>query len=495
LLAAVVSSEEPEVAIRNGEIYVPRLAPVPDTAAESAARWNPSGTVLITGGTSGLGALVAQHLAKARGVRHLLLCSRQGADADGTAALCADLAALGAEATVAACDVTDRDAVAALLAQIPSAHPLTAVIHTAAVAGNAMLSGMTEERLDLVLRPKVDGAWNLHELTKDQDLSAFILFSSCVGLVVGAGQANYAAANRFTDALAVYRQAAGLPAVSLAFGLWSAKTSLGGGVTEDDLRRMARLGMPALSAREGLALIDDALSLDESVLVPLSLNVSALNSSGMPVPALLRDAQRLAPLPGTRPATASGGGVHTGDFASLEQRLAPLREPERHRLLEDLVRTHVATVRHSEPETVSMSRSFTEMGLDSLAGIDLRNQLESATGLRLPATLIFDYPTPGDLTAFLYEELLPGIPDSPVAEADETSIRQALESISLGSLRESGLLEALLKLAAPTADPSGKPADGGNPAADQGVCDRSEAIKNMSAEELLHKALAVSDPN
>ncbi|MET9826557.1 type I polyketide synthase [Streptomyces sp. NPDC006349] len=403
-LTALLASAEPEAALRGSQVLVPRLARAGGTA-ERPAPWNADGTVLVTGGTSGLGALVARHLVTEHGVRHLLLTSRRGLDAPGAEALRDELAELGADVAVAACDVSDRDALATLLTGIPEAHPLRAVVHAAGIMDNALVEALTQQQLDGVLRPKADAAWHLHELTAGIDLDAFVLFSSCAGLLVGAGQGNYATANRFLDVLAQHRRAAGLPATSLAFGLWTARTGLGGGVTDSDLRQMSRLGMPALSEKEGLALFDDALAIGDAVLVPVHLDDTADR-----VPALLKSVRKAAAQPRrvrsatqavARPATAAE------TQRTLAERLGGLAAGERRTIVLDLVRDEVAAVRHDDPDAIDMDKGFTELGLDSLAAIELRNRLQSATGLRLPATLMFDYPNPVVLADFLLTEAVP----------------------------------------------------------------------------------------
>jgi pimaricinolide synthase PimS1 len=480
LLPAAVASEEPELAVRNGDFLLPRLVKAADPGAGGASPWSSGGAVLVTGGTSGLGAVVARHLVTAHDVRRLVLTSRRGIGAPGAAELRAELEALGAEVEVTACDVADREEVARLLSGISG---LTGVVHAAGVMDNGLVGSLTPEQVDAVFAPKADAAWHLHELTRDLELSAFVLFSSVAGMVVGAGQGNYAAANRFLDALAVHRRGRGLPATALAFGLWEVKTGLGGGVVDADLQRMSRLGMPAMSAEEGLALFDEALGLDEAVQVLTRLEPTALRASADGVPALLRDLARTEP-----PRTTAGSGrrgvtaAAVADAATLEQRLTGLGEDERDRVLLDVVRTHVAAVRHSDPDDIDTGRGFTELGLDSLAAIELRNRLGAATGLRLPATLMFDYPTPRALATFLMGELLPDLGPAPEADQEETSIRRTIEGIPLARMREAGLLDALLRLAG--AD-EGRPAESGE--------DQSDAIKAMAIDDLVRAALAQSD--
>ncbi|MGO4759034.1 beta-ketoacyl reductase, partial [Streptomyces sp. 2MCAF27] len=222
------------------------------------------GTVLITGGTDGLGAELARHLVTRRGHRHLLLAGRRGLAAPGAVELRDELIAHGAEVTVAACDLSERAATAELLAAVPAGHPLTAVVHTAGVLDDGVIGSLTPERLDTVLRPKVDAAWHLHELTRDLDLAAFVCYSSVSGVMGTAGQANYAAGNVFLDALAQHRRAHGLPAISLAWGAWAQGMGMTSTLSDDEMRRISEAGMPPLSVERGLALFDAATACDEA---------------------------------------------------------------------------------------------------------------------------------------------------------------------------------------------------------------------------------------
>ncbi|MEU9356456.1 type I polyketide synthase, partial [Streptomyces griseoloalbus] len=370
-------------------------------------RWNPDGTVLITGGTGALGGHLARRLA-ASGMRHLLLTSRRGPDAPGAAELAAELRELGAEVTVAVCDTADRDATAALLAGVPTAHPLTAVVHTAGVLDDGVVTSLSAERVSEVLRPKVDAAWNLHELTRDLDLAAFVMYSSVSGVMGSAGQGNYAAANVFLDALAQQRAAAGLPALSLAWGAWVQDGGMTGTLSDVSARRIAASGAPPLTVEQGLALWDAATVSDEPYLVP----IGASGSTKMPgeVPPLLRNLVR-----GTRRAAATAvGGARIAE--DLTRRLLETREEERVRVLLNLVRGEAAAVLgHSSPKAVEADRDFHDLGFDSLTAVELRNRLTAVTGLRLPATLVFDYPTPTVLAehlvaALLEEERVAGTP-------------------------------------------------------------------------------------
>ncbi|MFD6247602.1 SDR family NAD(P)-dependent oxidoreductase, partial [Streptomyces roseolus] len=404
VFARALAAGEPQLALRDGRLHAPRLAratAAPEAAAppEGDARrpaFAPDGTVLVTGGTGGLGALFARHLVTAHGVRHLLLSSRRGPATPGADELTAELTALGAHVTVAAADAADRDDVAALLAGVPAEHPLTAVVHTAGVLDDATVAALTPEQLATVLAPKVDAAWHLHDLTRDLGLSAFVLFSSVSGITGTAGQANYAAANTFLDALAAHRQAQGLPALSLAWGLWDAQQGMGAGLGEADLARWTRAGINPLDAARGLALFDAALASGTALAVPAAFDLPRLRAAGEPS-ALLR---RLVPAAArARRAVASGPGASGSDWAG---QLATLSAEERAAAVLDLVRGVVATVLgHADARSVDPERAFKETGFDSLAGVELRNRLNAATGLRLPATLVFDHPSPAAVATFL----------------------------------------------------------------------------------------------
>ncbi|MGW3176443.1 SDR family NAD(P)-dependent oxidoreductase [Streptomyces sp. NPDC001153] len=403
-LPGALATGEPELALRDGTLFAPRLARTTEPAAPTdPAALDPEGTVLITGGTSGLGALVARHLVTTHGVRHLLLTSRRGADAPGAAELRAELAESGAEVTLAACDVSDRSALADLLGTIPEAHPLTAVVHAAGVLDDGTVTALTPERLDTVLAPKADAAWHLHELTAGHDLALFALFSSAAGTLGAAGQANYATANVFLDALAAHRRAAGLPATSMAWGLWAEATGMTGNLDEADTERLRRQGFPAMTTAEGLALFDQALTAAEPLLLLLRLDLAALRAQAGAghLHSILGDLVRV---PARK--TARTGGT---DASSLADQLARLPEPERDTLLLDLVRTHVAGVLgHDSADAVEPDRAFKELGFDSLTAVELRNRLTAVTGLRLPATLVFDHPSARAAARFLKETALGG---------------------------------------------------------------------------------------
>ncbi|GAA3245961.1 hypothetical protein GCM10010532_090110 [Dactylosporangium siamense] len=393
-LAAALALDEPTAVVRGDAVLVPRLARADSTApSDAAATFGGDGTVLVTGGLGGLGAHVARHLVTVHGVRHLLLAGRRGLDTDGAAALRDELTGHGATVTVAACDVGDRAAVAALLAAVPAEHPLTGVVHTAGVAGDAVVTDLTADRVAAILRPKADGALHLHELTRDTPLTAFVLYSSLAGIVGGAAQAGYAAANSVLDALAVQRRADGLPALSLAWGLWDTASGITAHLEDADRQRLARNGVAPLPTADALALFDAACAAPASVAVPARLRPDALRAAAA-VPAVLSGL------------TGPAGRRETHDDDSLVRRLRRMTDSDRTAALLRLVRLEAATVLgHPTGDDVDPHRGFLEAGFDSLTALELRNRLATATGLTLPATVLFDHPAPQAMARHLLGEL------------------------------------------------------------------------------------------
>ncbi|WP_435135601.1 type I polyketide synthase [Actinacidiphila sp. bgisy144] len=479
-VAPGLASAEGQLAVRDGVTRAPRLVRA-RVAAEEGGRAFGDGPVLVTGASGALGSVVARHLVAAHGVRELVLLSRRGLEAVGMPELSRELTQQGAAVEVVACDAADRDALAEALRD----RRLTGVVHVAGVLDDGVLDSLDDGRFDTVLRPKVDAAWNLHELTRDMDLSAFVLFSSAAGVFGNAGQANYASANVFLDALAQARRAEGLPGLSLAWGLWAgAESAMTAGLGVADQKRIARLGAEALSEAEGLALLDRALGAGsgagtDGLLVPVRLNLPALRT--------LADSGRLPALLGglvrTRPrravgAAAAGGGV------PLRERLAGMNEAEAEQHVVRLIRSEVAAVLgHASPDVVGPKRSFTELGFDSLTAVELRNRLTAVTGLRLPATLIFDYPNSTLLARQIRLELTPEAAAEAPADAEERAFREAVAAIPMARFREAGLLDLVRQLADPVAEEATVP--GGD--------DEAESIDDMDLDNLVRMALDGKD--
>ncbi|MFH9619485.1 SDR family NAD(P)-dependent oxidoreductase, partial [Streptomyces pratensis] len=399
-LATAVATGEPQLALRNGQVHTPGLNRVEATEPTGTGDVDPDGTVLVTGAGGVLGGLVARRLAE-RGARHMLLVGRRGAAAPGAGELAAELTEAGVNVTFAACDTADREALAGVLGGIPAAHPLTSVVHAAGVVDDGVVASLTPQRLAAVLRPKVDAAWNLHELTEASDLAEFILFSSAAGTFGGPGQANYAAANAFLDGLAQHRHARGLPATALAWGPW-AESGMAGRMDAADIARMARSGLVPLSQEQGIALFDLARTTGRPTLMPARLSSDTAQIRADAMPPLLRGLIRLPARP-----TAEKSGRTAESATALKERLSAAGGAERTGILLDMLRTAMADVLgHSSAAAIVVTRGFLEIGFDSLTAVELRNRLNTITGLRLPSTLVFDHPSPESLALYLRDELV-----------------------------------------------------------------------------------------
>ncbi|MFF3540113.1 SDR family NAD(P)-dependent oxidoreductase, partial [Streptomyces sp. NPDC002466] len=437
-VAAALGSES-ELVVRDGTVYTPRLVAVP--GAESPAPvLDPDGVVLITGGTGELGRTVAEHLVREYGVRHLLLTSRRGLRAPGMDGAVAGLTAAGARTVdVVACDVADRESLAAVLADATADRPLTGVFHLAAVVDDGLLGSQNPERLARVLAAKTESALHLHELTRDLAPAVFVLFSSAAGLLGTAGQSTYAAANTALDALAAYRHGLGLPGTSLSWGLWeqgglSRTASLG----RADLARMSRQGFGALDRAEALAALDSALRTPHPHLVPVKLTGTDSSSpqqhpaGSEEPPVLLRDLVRprlRATGTGADEGTAAGFGTETGTAAvpaGTREPLTSLSGTELRSALVELVRTEATTVLGLS-STILADQRFQKLGLDSLTAVELRRRLTAATGTTLPSTAAFEHPTPERLADRLMRDLDPdhdasATPDAPAATPTERPV-------------------------------------------------------------------------
>jgi len=442
-----------------------------------------AGTVLITGATGMAGSALARHVVTRHGARNLVLVSRRGLDAPGAAELVAELSAAGAQAHVVACDAADREALAKVIADIPVQRPLSGVIHAAGVLDDAVISSLTPERVDSVLRSKVDAAWNLHELTRDLDVSAFVVFSSMAGLAGASGQANYAAANSFLDALAVHRRTQGLPAISLGWGLWDQASAMTGALGAADRARFGRDGIVAMSSDQALELMDTALIVDEPFMLPAHIDLAALRvkfDNGT-LPPMFID---LINAPMRRQVDDSLAAAKSK--SALLQRLEGLPEDEQHSVLLDLVRSNIATVLgNASAEAIDPDRAFQELGFDSLTAVEMRNRLKSATGLALSPTLIFDYPNSAALAGYMHRELVGASEQQTLAAAPgEAEIQRVVGSIPVKRLRQAGVLELLLALANES---------DGNVRAPAHAVTTEKDIADMDLDDLVNTALMNDD--
>ncbi|MFD5899773.1 SDR family NAD(P)-dependent oxidoreductase, partial [Streptomyces sp. NPDC060366] len=442
-LTHAITTGEPQLAVRNGDILTPRLTrhtPAPG----NNLTLNPHGTTLITGGTGTIGTHIARHLVTQHGARHLLLTSRSGPETEKAQALLKELTALGADVRITACDAADRQQLTTLLDTIPAEHPLTAVIHTAGVLDDATIDNLTPEHLTTVMAPKVDAAWNLHQLTADHNLDAFILFSSAAATLGATGQANYATANTFLDTLAHHRHHNGQPTTSLAWGYWAQTTGMTAHMDDGHVAKLRRSGLVPMTSETGVALFDIAAASGEPpMLLPAELSPSHIDADS--VPPLMRGLVR----PVRRAAAGTPGGP-----AGLLGRLSGLETHEAREELVKLVSAHVSAVLgHGPGASASPDKAFKDLGFDSLTAVELRNRLAATTGLRLPATLVFDHPSPKAVALHLHDELFAGgpaageamtvtVPKNPLAELDR------LDAALLAGTDDSVLDRVALRLTA-----------------------------------------------
>ncbi|MEV5506685.1 type I polyketide synthase [Streptomyces orinoci] len=434
-VAAAVHAGEAQAAVRDGALLVPRLARVTATDGPGGPAWPADGTVLVTGGLGTLGRLVVRHLVTTHGARRLVILSRSGGDSAEVREFVGELLAQGANVQVVKGDAADPAVLERVLDGIPQEHPLAAVAHLAGALDDGVLAAQTPQRLDRVLRPKAEAAWQLHRLTARARVP-LLAFSSLSGVLGPAGQAGYAAANAFVDALVQRRRGTGLPGVSMGWGMWATRSGLTGALSDTDARLIARTGVRPLTDEEGLALFDQARATGEPVVFPLGLDITALNS-GAPdgIPPLLRGLTARTP---ARRAGAAEAPEPAGE--DLAARLAATPEAERDALLLGVVRGHIAAVLgYDDPRAVAERRPFSDIGFDSLRALQLRNRLGAATGRRLPATLVFDHPNPAALSRYLRTLLLPDpapAPTAPDGQPGPDQADQVIERLNSASLEE-----------------------------------------------------------
>ncbi|TDD30903.1 SDR family NAD(P)-dependent oxidoreductase, partial [Actinomadura sp. KC06] len=464
LCGVLSGADGDQLAIRPAKVAARRMvrasAAAPDGTMNGTTTWRPRGTVLVTGGTGGIGAHVARWLARG-GAGHIVLTSRRGPSAEGAAELEAELAALGARVTIAACDVADRDAVRELLDALdaPAApagndHPLTAVVHAAGVLGDGKaLADLPVEEFAEIGRAKIAGARHLDELLGDRPLDAFVLFSSGAAAWGGAGQSAYGAANAYLDALAHRRRARGLTATAVAWGAWDA------GMVDTEVGAASRrLGLAAMEPGAAIGVLQRALDHDESHLVVADIDWTRFAAAYT----LTRRRPLLDDLPEVRQALDGDAEAAPSGADDQAARLAAMSEAERGRALRDLVRAHVAAVLgHDDAAALEPGRAFTDLGLDSVAAVELRSRLSAATGRRLPATLAFDHASPAALAAHLTDLLRPdggaggdAPGDRPIgAELDR--LEEALAALPAEEAERGRLAARLQSMAARLTEPAG----------------------------------------
>jgi acyl transferase domain-containing protein/NADPH:quinone reductase-like Zn-dependent oxidoreductase/acyl carrier protein len=402
-----------------------------------------NGTTLVTGGTGGLGGLLARHLVERHGVRHLLLVSRAGEQAAGASELRGQLERAGAEVRIDSCDVSDRDQLRESIDSIAPEHPLQAVIHAAGALDDGVVDSLTEAQVKRALAPKLDGAWHLHELTSEREIDSFVLFSSVAGTLGAAGQASYAAANSFLDALAAYRRARGLPAVAMSWGPWEQTRGMTARLAPADLVRMAQSGMPTLAAEHALDLFDRSLEWDDALAVIARIDFRALaaRAACRDLPAVLSGLVRAAP---------RGDREQAREPSSFSASIAGATDVERARMARELVRAQTAAVlSYASEASIDSTKTFKNLGFDSLAAVELRNRLSAATGLRLSATLAFDHPTPGALADSLLEQLASHVGASERDDGEDPGeLARRLSLVSAEQARRSGVAARLQEILA-----------------------------------------------
>lgn len=422
-VAGIDVATESQLAIRAGTVYVPRLASAAVDRSGNSDRQDWSrGTVLITGASGALGGLMARHVVSLFGARNLVLLSRRGSDAPGADALDSELRNLGAAVSRVACDVAERASVEHALATIDPEYPLCAVIHAAGVLDDGPIESMSDERIDRVFGPKVDGAWYLHELTRELPLSAFVLFSSVAGTVGAIGQANYAAANSFLDALATYRRSAGLTASSLAWGPWT--VGMARELSEvDRMRWRRRQGMIPIEPTAGMALFDAALTVKEPVTLLTTFDRAALDAiTGSVILRGIQTGTRAAATPDASASkTEAAHDLAVQSFsanAELAARVASMPHEEQVReLLSLLLSISAEVLDYPSSDDIDADISLREMGFDSLSWVEFRNRVKEYTGVLVPVAMILNYPTPAALAERVRDLMFPD--ESEVAVRDD----------------------------------------------------------------------------
>ncbi|GAA1954813.1 hypothetical protein GCM10009754_25500 [Amycolatopsis minnesotensis] len=462
LVAALLGEhDEDELALSGDGLLARRLVPAPVGGLAPRRAWRPSGTALITGGTGALGANVARWLART-GVDRLVLTSRSGPAAPGAADLVRELTELGAEVSVVACDAADRAQLAAVLDAVPADCPLTTVVHTAAVLDDGLIDTLNVKQMEQVLRVKAEAAKNLHELTEGLPLENFVLFSSVAGTFGSSGHGNYAPGNAFLDALARQRRQSGLPGISIAWGHWA-----GHGLGDETVeQRLHRRGLPSMAPEAALVALQRALENEDPFVVIADVDWArfAASRTGSGLGSLLTG------LPGVRPGTAEDDDAENGP--SFRDRMAGLPPAEREEAALAMVRAQVADVLgYEDVAEVSRVRAFRELGFDSLAAVELRNRLGAVVDRTLPATVVFDHPTPVALAKWLLGELAIEPPGAKALLGELDRLAASLSDVDLAAEERDRLLGRLRTMTAAAGAGTGGAVEGLDGATDDELFD------------------------
>ncbi|XVQ06197.1 type I polyketide synthase [Spirillospora sp. CA-255316] len=470
---------EDRVAVRSAGTFAARLVRAPLGPVGARPAWRPRGTVLVTGGTGGVGAHVARWLAE-NGAEHLLLTSRRGPDAAGAGTLAAELSEMGARVTIAACDVADREALDGLLGSLGEADAVTAVVHAAGVLpGPGPIDDTGLEEFEQAVRAKVAGARHLHDLLADRPLDAFVLFSSGAAVWGSSGQCAYGGANAFLDALAAHRRARGLPVTCVAWGSWGG----GGMVDEAAGEYLRRLGIREMDPALAIGALRQALDRGESGLVVTDIDWARF----VPPYTLARRRPLLLDLPEAQDALRGAEpdpDEESAGSSDLAERLAGMSEAERDRALLGLVRAQVAAILGYDADEIEPGRAFKEIGFDSVTAVDFRNRLSRAAGVRLPATVVFDHATPAALAAHLGTRLSADGDDAPI-QAHLDRLEASIAALPRARLEGDGVIERLRALLGRLSEPAADAAAGG-------VADRLEAASADDVFDFIDKELGIT---
>lgn len=398
LALALMLTSESECALRQGQVLVPRMQRVVKPRVQGPhdqPLLRRDGAVLITGGLGDLGSHVARWLVTVHGIRDLVLTSRRGKETPGADALVMELAELGATVAVIASDIADYDSVKSIMATFNEHRPLRGVVHAAGALDSGVLSSLTPQRCATTFAPKVDGAWNLHQLTGDMDLDLFLMFSSLSGVTGMPGLANYAAANSFLDALAHLRHAQGLPATSVAYGSWEGKGMLDK-IAGSAHAHLEYFGLDPLTQEDGLELFELAARSGRPLTVAAALDLERLqvyHEDVGEIPSLLRS-------------LLAGNTTRVNRTRDLRKVLGEAPPVQHASIVLRMVRETVArALGFAQPDDVDVNSPLQDIGIDSMTAVLTRNNLATLTGLTLSVNIVLLHPNLKALAQALLSQL------------------------------------------------------------------------------------------